>query len=285
MTHAPTTVLPSLPVADPAATTPSSATPAARLPVKVPLFGVDVSVTHYAEVVDCLVARAKRREPTLVAFAPANIIVEAASNAAFRAKVNDFSVVCPDGQPVRWCLNHFHRANLADRVYGPTTTLKLCEAAEREGLSVYFYGASPATIGLLTAKVRGLFPALKIAGAESPPFRPLTDAELVETGDRMNASGADLVFIGTGSVRQETFAWNQRDRVRAVQLCVGAAFDFIAGVKPTAPAFMQRNGLEWLYRLCKEPKRLGRRYFVTNAMFVGYVLREKLRTAVARRPV
>ena len=246
---------------------------AVPLPRKESLFGVDVSVTCYDEVVDCLVRKAKRNEPALVGFAPANIIVEAASKAEFRRKLNDFSIVCPDGQPVRWCLNHFHGAKLADRVYGPTCTLRLCEAAEREGLSVYFYGASPATIALLCEKIRRRFPRLRIAGAESPPFRALSEPELAEAAERINATGADFVFIGTGSVRQETFAWDQRDHISGVQLCVGAAFDFIAETKPVAPGWMQRNGLEWMYRLYKEPKRLGRRYFVTNLMFVAYAVR------------
>lgn len=256
--------------------TPLSFSPPAR-PAKRLLFGVNVSTTCYREVVDFLVHKAKQHESALVGFAPANIIVEAASNADFQSKLNDFDLVCPDGHPVRWCLNHFHKAGLSDRVYGPACTLRVCEAAAAEGLSVYFYGASPETIELLCQKLKSRLPNLRIAGAESPPFRKLTEDELRETAERINASGASFLFIGTGSVKQETFAWLQRDRIRAVQLCVGAAFDFIAGTKPSAPAWMQKRGLEWLYRLCKEPKRLGRRYFVTNTLFICYAMRAQLR--------
>jgi exopolysaccharide biosynthesis WecB/TagA/CpsF family protein len=252
-------------------------------PSKRSLFGVNVSATCYNELVDFLVHKAKRREPALVGFAPANIIVEAASNLDFQNKLNDFDVVCPDGHPVRWCLNHFHKTGLTDRVYGPATTMRLCEAAVREGLSVYFYGASPSTIDLLCRKMKEILPDLRIAGAESPPFRKLTEQELIETADRINATGANFLFIGTGSVKQETFAWLQRDRIRSVQLCVGAAFDFIAGTKPSAPPWMQKRGLEWLYRLCKEPKRLGRRYFVTNTLFICYALRTQLQSLAGQQ--
>ena len=246
-------------------------------PAKRDLFGVKVSITDYTRTVNYLIDLAKRRQPALVDFAPANILVEAASNPEFRARINDFDLVCPDGQPVRWCLNHFHDAQLSDRVYGPNCTLLLCEAAEREGISVYLYGASPETLALLQTKLADRFPRLIIAGAESPPFRPLTEAEDAAAIERINRSGAGLVFLGIGSPKQENFAWSHRDSINGVQLCVGAAFDFIAGTKRMAPAWMQRRGLEWLFRLVTEPKRLLKRYTVTNSLFIAYVVREKLR--------
>jgi N-acetylglucosaminyldiphosphoundecaprenol N-acetyl-beta-D-mannosaminyltransferase len=120
-------------------------------------------------------------------------------------------------------------------------------------------------------------PALVIAGFESPPFRALTEAEAAL---RINASGAGLVFIGLGCPKQEAFAYRHRHSIRAVQVCVGAAFDFHAGVKPTAPAWMQKRGLEWLYRLIKEPGRLWKRYLVTNttycALFARYAVQKRL---------
>ena len=249
-------------------------------PRKCSLFGVGVSITDYAGVVRYLTQLAKRNIGATVSFAPANIIVEAASTEDFRNKLNDFDLVCPDGQPVRWCMNHFHKADLADRVYGPATTLLLCEAAERENISIYLYGASPKTLEQLQAELNRRFPKLVIAGVESPPFRPLTAEEHVETAERINESGAGLVFLGIGSIKQENFAWKHRNDIHAVQLCVGAAFDFIAGNKSKAPAWMQRNGLEWLFRLACEPRRLFRRYAVTNTMFVYYVFREQLRRMV-----
>ncbi|MGN6506051.1 MAG: WecB/TagA/CpsF family glycosyltransferase [Tepidisphaeraceae bacterium] len=264
------------PISGPAAVSAGPIGPVSR-PGKRRLFGVDVSVTHYAEVFDYLLQVARSGGRAIVDFAPANIIVEAASDPEFRRRLNEFDLVCPDGQPVRWCLNHFHKAGLTDRVYGPSCTLKLCEAAEQQGVSIYLYGASPETLALFQQQLLQRFPKLRIAGAESPPYRPLTPDEDRETVERINRSGAGLIFIGTGSIKQENFAWSHRDSINGVQLCVGAAFDFIAGTKPTAPGWMQRRGLEWLFRLVKEPKRLFKRYAITNSLFLMYVFREKLR--------
>ena len=168
----------------------------------------------------------------------------------------------------RWALNHFHRAGLKDRVYGPFLTLHLCEAAAREGMPIYLYGATPPTIAQLCHALSARFPDLRIAGAESPPFRPLTAAEDAAAVERINTSGARFLFLGIGSPRQERFAFEHRDRIHAVQLCVGAAFDFLAGTKKMAPAWMQKCGLEWLYRLFSEPRRLGKRYLVGNSRFL-----------------
>src|SRR5262249_33817743 len=142
-------------------------------------------------------------------------------------------------------------------------------AAAAQGVPIYLYGGNPVVLEQLQANLRKQFPELLIAGAESPPFRVLTREEDESVVERINASGAQLVFIGLGCPKQDHFAHEHRDRIRAVQLCVGAAFDFLAGTKKTAPAWMQRHGLEWLYRLCQEPRRLWKRYLVTNSIFVA----------------
>lgn len=242
-------------------------------PVKRDLFGVGVSVTHYDEVVDTLIAAAKRSESALADFMPVHGLVTAATDSTWRAQLNDFDIVAPDGQPVRWALNRFHKARLSDRVYGPELTRRLCVAAGKQGVSIYLYGSTPQVIDKLNVELPRQCPGLVIAGSESPPFRPLTDEEDAAMVERINASGAGLLFIGLGCPRQEQFAWAHRDRIKAVQLCVGAAFDFHAGMKPMAPAWMQKRGLEWVFRLASEPRRLARRYFVTNTLFSLFVLR------------
>jgi len=128
-----------------------------------------------------------------------------------------------------------------------------------------------------------MFPDLKLAGVESPPFRPMTPAENDALCRRINDSGAAVVFVGLGVPRQETFADSNRDKIRAVQLCVGAAFDFLAGNKKTAPAFMRRHGLEWLFRLIQEPRRLWKRYLVTNSIFLALVAIGAVKRACRRR--
>jgi N-acetylglucosaminyldiphosphoundecaprenol N-acetyl-beta-D-mannosaminyltransferase len=135
-------------------------------------------------------------------------------------------------------------------------------------VSVYLYGGTEDVLDKLCARLGQLCPALVIAGREAPPFRPLTDDEDRQVVERINDSGAGLVFIGLGCPKQDHFAYEHRPEVRAALVCVGAAFDFHAGIKPMAPRWMQRHGLEWLFRLASEPRRLWRRYLVTNSVFV-----------------
>jgi exopolysaccharide biosynthesis WecB/TagA/CpsF family protein len=132
-------------------------------------------------------------------------------------------------------------------------------------------------IASLQSNLRQRFPALKIVGAESPPFRPLTEIEDRQMVHRINQSGAGFVFIGLGCPRQVAFAAEHRHSIHAVQICVGAAFDFLAGAKKMAPPWMQRRGLEWLFRLTQEPARLWRRYLVANTIFILLVARDLLR--------
>ncbi|QOV88467.1 WecB/TagA/CpsF family glycosyltransferase [Humisphaera borealis] len=252
-----------------------------RFPAKVELFnGVMMTPTTYDDVVDVCINAAKARQPAITAFAANHILAMAAGDEAFRARMNDFDLVAPDGQPVRWAMNYFHDAGLTDRVYGPELTRRLCQAAAERGVSIYLFGATDAVIAKLCENLHAMFPKLVIAGAESPPFRPLTPEEDAAAIKRINDSGAGLLFIGIGAPKQENFAHAHRHSIKAVQLCVGAAFDFHAGVKETAPAWMQKRGLEWLYRLTKEPKRLWKRYFVTNthylALFAKHAVLKKL---------
>jgi exopolysaccharide biosynthesis WecB/TagA/CpsF family protein len=245
-------------------------------PVKHDLFGVQVSATTYDEVIACVLRAAKRREPALIDFAPVNVVVEGARNPEFRKVINGFDAVCPDGQPVRWALNKFHNAGLSDRVYGPFLMKFLCAAAAREKISVYLYGGTEDVLAKLRAKLAEWFPELVIAGAWSPPFRPLTPEEDAAAIERINASGAGIVFLGIGSPKQEKFAFEHKEQIRAVQLCVGAAFDFHAGAKKMAPAWMQKRGLEWLFRLATEPRRLGKRYLVTNSLYSYLLVRRSV---------
>jgi N-acetylglucosaminyldiphosphoundecaprenol N-acetyl-beta-D-mannosaminyltransferase len=161
---------------------------------------------------------------------------------------------------------------------------RLCEQAAQERVSIYLYGSSPETISALQAKLQAAFPDLEIAGAESPPFRPLSAAEDEAMVERVNASGAGLMFLGLGCPKQDYFAAAHVDRIQAVQLCVGAAFDFHAGTKAIAPKWMQRRGLEWLFRLYQEPGRLWKRYLVTNSIFIYKLAGHLFRQRVLRMP-
>ena len=208
-----------------------------------------------------------------------------------KERLNSFEIVAPDGQPVRWALNWLHRAKLADRVYGPELMLRLCERAAKEDVSIYLYGgASDEILRDLKTNLLQKYPNLVIAGAESPPFRHLTAEEDDAVVKRINESGAGIVFIGLGCPKQDHFAFEHRDRLQSVQACVGAAFDFHAGRTSMAPAWMQRRGLEWFYRLCREPRRLWRRYLVTNTLFLKKLLSQwmlgvRKEPAVAASPI
>jgi N-acetylglucosaminyldiphosphoundecaprenol N-acetyl-beta-D-mannosaminyltransferase len=248
--------------------TPPLETAAGAWPRRCDLFGVQVSATTYDEVCDAIVAAVRTEQSAVVSFHAVHAIVTSSGDRELLRKVNQFDVVAPDGQPVRWALNSLYNAGLPDRVCGPELMLRLCDRAAVEGIPVYLYGSSQQVIDALCANLTRRFDGLVIAGAESPPFRKLSAEEDEEMVRRINDSGAGIVFIGLGCPKQDHFAADHRDRIRGVQVCVGAAFDFHAGVKKPAPAWMQHGGLEWVYRLIQEPRRLWRRYLVTNTLFI-----------------
>jgi N-acetylglucosaminyldiphosphoundecaprenol N-acetyl-beta-D-mannosaminyltransferase len=256
---------------------PSRALLRAGLPPKHDLFGVSVSQTSYEEATALIMQAAKERRPMLVDHMPVHGLIEACQDSSLNEKMRHFDIVAPDGQPVRWALNRFYGAGLSDRVYGPALMLRLCRQAEREGVGVYLYGSHQAVLEQLQDNLLRQFPKLRIVGAESPPFRPLTAEEDQAAVERINDSGAGLIFLGLGCPKQEHFAYDHRDRINGVQLCVGAAFDFHAGSKTMAPLWMQRNGLEWMFRLMTEPGRLWQRYLRTNSLFLIKLVRHELR--------
>lgn len=237
-------------------------------PERCDLFGVKVTPTTYDEAARVILAAARQRAGGVVSCHAAHAVVTASCDPQLREMVNTFNMITPDGQPVRWALNWLHGSRLPDRVYGPELTLRLCRAAAEQGVGIYLYGGSPQVAATLETNLQRIFPQLRIVGCESPPFRQLTAEEDQAMVDRVNASGAGLMFIGLGCPKQDVFAYEHAGRINAVQICVGAAFDFHAHRKPIAPAWMQRSGLEWLFRLCNEPRRLWRRYLVTNTLFV-----------------
>ena len=247
-----------------------------RLPTKHNLFGVDVSQTCYAEATEIIMQAAKEHRPMLVDHMPVHGLVEASQDAVLNEKIKHFDIVAPDGQQVRRAMNRFFGTGLPDRVYGPELMLRLCRQSEREGVGVYLYGSQPSVLEQLQCNLLRQFPHLHIAGAESPPFRPLTPEEDQAAVERINSSGAGLIFVGLGCPKQEHFAYDHREKIEGVQLCVGAAFDFHAGCKKMAPEWMQRNGLEWAFRLMSEPRRLWQRYLRTNSLFLYKFIQQEL---------
>jgi exopolysaccharide biosynthesis WecB/TagA/CpsF family protein len=252
---------------------------AAAWPAKHDLFGVKISATDYEEVVAGVLGAARRHESAVVSFHAVHAVMTAAQDPALRQAVNGFEIVAPDGQPVRWALRLLHGVRLSDRVYGPELMRQLCRESAAARIGIYLCGSTPEVLDRLRRRLLAENPGLVITGAESPPFRPLEPEEEEELAARIELSGADLVLVALGAPKQDWLASRLRDRLRLPLVCVGAAFDFHAGAKPMAPAWMQRSGLEWLFRLLHEPRRLARRYLVTNTLFLV-----KLAGALAKRP-
>lgn len=250
-----------------------------RWPAKADVFGVGVSCVDYDRAVSCIIQAARIRRGGVVSCHAVHAIVAVGGDPSLRAQVNRFAMVTPDGQPVRWALNLLHGVHLADRVYGPELMRRVCLAAADAGVSIYLYGSTSRVLAHLQENLSAMSPAPKIAGAEASLFRELTEQDNDDVCRRINESGAGIVMVGLGCPTQDRFAARNADRLEAVQLCVGAAFDFHAGLKPMAPGWMQRNGLEWLFRLWCEPRRLWRRYLVTNTVFSA-----NLALALMRRP-
>jgi exopolysaccharide biosynthesis WecB/TagA/CpsF family protein len=255
-----------------------AAGPEIAWPAKRDVLGVGVSVTDYAEATAAIFEAARRRESAVVSCHAVHALVTFSADPTLRSIVNRFEMIAPDGQPVRWALRLLHGVRLADRVYGPELMLRLCREAGSQGIPVFLCGGTPTVLDALQTKLRAVCPGLVIAGAEAPPFRPLTAEERQGLSERIQASGAALVFIGLGCPKQDLLAHDLRGPVRGVWVCVGAAFDLHAGVKRMAPAWMQRLGLEWFYRLVQEPRRLWRRYLVTNTIFLAKVVGRLVRS-------
>lgn len=227
------------------------------------------------EVQDRVLDWALGRASRYVVCANAHVVVEAAADPAYGRTIDGADLVTPDGAPVAWMLRHLGHTG-QQRVSGPDLMWSLLGGCAREGVSVYFYGATPHALRRLRARVEDAFPALVVAGAESPPFHPLTAAEDAGVVRRINQSGAGVIFVGLGCPKQERWMAAHRGRIQGVMLGVGAAFDFHAGTTSRAPAWMRNHGLEWLHRLASEPRRLWKRYLVTNTLFVLGAARQLL---------
>lgn len=184
----------------------------------------------------------------------------------------------PDGMSVVWA-SRVLRATppLKERVYGPTLFLDVVRLGQQSHLKHYLYGATDDVLAKLRAELQRHAPDAEFVASEAPPFRPLTQKEERDLATRVSQSGAHIVWVGLGTPKQDWFGVTMRNRVPAVTVAVGAAFEFIPGLKPQAPQWMQLRGLEWAFRLMTEPRRLWRRYLIGNSAFLFAVLRQRVR--------
>jgi N-acetylglucosaminyldiphosphoundecaprenol N-acetyl-beta-D-mannosaminyltransferase len=219
---------------------------------------------------------AERRSSQYVAVTGMHGVAEARRDARFRAVLNAAGLVVPDGMPLVW-LGRLRGQRLRRRVYGPELMLEFCGATAPRGLRHFFYGGAPGVADALADTMATRFPGLVVAGTYSPPFRPLTDDEDNEVVAYINASHADILWVGLSTPKQERWMHDHRTRLNVpVLVGVGAAFDLHTGRLKQAPAWMRENGGEWCYRLVQEPRRLWRRYVLLGSLFVWNVTLELL---------
>ncbi len=243
-----------------------------------------LAITDYEQVIDWMEAMITSGRRGYLTAAAVNLIMSAQEDLETRAAVLGATLAVPDGQPLVWALHALGHRD-ATRVYGPDLMAFYCARAARTGTPIYLYGGrSPEALALLEARLRERFEGLAIAGGFSPPFRELSAEEEDRASEEINSSGAQVVWVGTGQPKQEKWMLRMRPRLDAALLVgVGAAFDFHAGLIPQAPRWMQRNGLEWSYRLAREPRRLWRRYARYNPMFIASFARQYARLKGERR--
>jgi len=231
------------------------------------ILGVNLNGMSYLDTAEKSIHWAKRGESRAIFFANVHVVMEAFDDRAFRAELNKADIVNPDGMPLVWTLRAMGEDNVS-RVYGPDATRLILSAAERSCVPVGFYGGTETTLAALVAHVTQAYPELQVVFTMSPPFRPLNELEDQRIVESISESGAKLLFVGLGCPKQEQWVINHKGRVPAVMLAVGAAFDFLAGTKPQAPRWVMGAGLEWVFRLVSEPRRLAVRYLKHNPRFV-----------------
>jgi N-acetylglucosaminyldiphosphoundecaprenol N-acetyl-beta-D-mannosaminyltransferase len=245
------------------------------------LLSIRVDKTNYVDAANRVLTWAIYGQKRYVCVANVHMVMEARSDERFRKIVNKSDLVTPDGMPLVWTMRWLG-TKCQTRVYGPTLMYHVCNAAKKYDLPVGFYGSTPEAIDCLVQNLSNRLPSLRIAYAYSPPFRTIRAEEDKAAVLDINNSGAKILFVGLGCPKQEHWMFNHLGRINAVMIGVGAAFDFHAGLKKQAPRWMMDFGLEWLFRLCQEPKRLWRRYLCNNPQYLYLVARQILRERLFR---
>jgi len=242
------------------------------VPTKKTILGTNISATSYGEVMRTTAAwvdeiRAGARRTRYVTVTSVHGVIEAQDDQQIREIINGADIATPDGMPLVWALRTWEKKQ--NRVYGPNLMLALCGQATRLKHRVFLYGASQATLDRLQSNLRRRFRGIEIVGAISPPFRALTPEEDRAMVAEIQASGAEIVFVGLSTPKQERWmAAHVAALPGVVMFGVGAAFDFHAGQVKQAPPWIQRSGLEWFFRLAMEPKRLWKRYLLVTPRFI-----------------
>jgi N-acetylglucosaminyldiphosphoundecaprenol N-acetyl-beta-D-mannosaminyltransferase len=232
------------------------------------VLGILIDAVDYEAAISFVFECARQNRGAMISALAVHGVMTGALDAAHKFRLNDFDLLVPDGQPVRWVMNWLYGTKLLDRVYGPELMRRICERAANEGTPIYLYGSTRPVVTSLAESLTRMFSRLNIVGSEPSAFRKLNPDEKAALQERIQSSGASIVFIGLGCPRQEVFTYEFHGSLSVPVLAVGAAFPLLAGMLPQAPPWMQRLGLEWLFRLLAEPRRLWQRYLYLNPAYL-----------------
>ncbi len=236
--------------------------------------GVKVSAINMLDACETVQKAITQDNKIYVCVCPVSTVIECVRNNEVLSSVNSADMATPDGMPVVWWGKLLGYKNTG-RVYGPDLLLKICALSQEKGYKNYFYGSSPEVIDKLKVELKRSFPELVISGAYSPPFRELSKEEDELNIQLINSSNSDILWVGLGSPKQDLWMNRHRGKLKVpVMIGVGAAFDFASKTKKQAPRWMRNSGLEWLFRLITEPKRLWKRYLFGNSLFLLLICRE-----------
>jgi N-acetylglucosaminyldiphosphoundecaprenol N-acetyl-beta-D-mannosaminyltransferase len=238
-----------------------------------------ITTGKYQTFIDTITAMAAQRKSAYVCFANVHMFSEAYWNADFMTAVNAADIVAPDGQPLKWMLKFLYGIK-QDRVAGMDALPDLLKRMEKEGLPVYFYGGTQEMLDKTAAYLKINFPSLKVAGLYSPPFREQTDEEVNETVNTINQAAPALILVFLGCPKQEKWMASMKGRINGVMAGVGGAIPVAIGMQKRAPVWMRKAGLEWLFRFFQEPRRLYKRYAVTNSLFIRLMIKEFIKIRV-----
>ena len=241
------------------------------------VLGILVNAVNYEAAVDKIIVAARARKSLSVSALAVHGVMTGVLDRTHRYRINHIDLVLPDGQPVRWALNWLYNTELPDRVCGPNAMLQICERAAEEGLSIYLYGSKASVLEALSDNLCQRYPKLIIAGTQPSKFRNISPEEKQDIAQQIRDSGAAITFVGLGCPRQEVWAYEYRNDLSMPLIAVGAAYDFHAGNLAKSPEFLSKIGLEWLFRLVKEPRRLWQRYVLLNPLYIWLFLLQSLK--------
>jgi N-acetylglucosaminyldiphosphoundecaprenol N-acetyl-beta-D-mannosaminyltransferase len=249
---------------------------------KMQVLNFPISIGKYQDYIEYIIDSAVTGTSQYIYIANVHMVVEAFWNKSFSEKVRRASVVTPDGKPLTWALRLLHGIK-QDRVAGMDVFPALLKKSEHMQLPVYIYGGSDSLLFRTREYLKTHYPDLVINGFYSPPFRELTEEEEVRAIEQINLSGAKLVFVVLGCPKQEQWMASMAGKVNAVMIGIGGALPVLVGMQKRAPKWMQNAGLEWLFRLYLEPKRLFKRYAVTNSVFLYLLSKELVKKTFSRK--